>query len=98
MQQCYFSLRQLRLIKYSFFIHSTTSYIHPKLDSQIESNYSIVMRLLPKVSCADSNFEFPQSTLARCVYVINIVKLMIIFNWHSGLPIGPRNPYSCPGE
>ena len=40
MLQCYFSLRQFCLIKWSFFIHSTTPYIHPRFDSRIESRFS----------------------------------------------------------
>ena len=40
MLQYYFSLRQFRLIKWSFFIHSTTPYIHPSLDSRIEPKFS----------------------------------------------------------
>ena len=35
MLQYYFSLRQFQLTKWSFFIHSTTPYIHQRLDSQI---------------------------------------------------------------
>ena len=34
-----FSLRQFQLIKCSFFIHSTTLYIHPRLDPQIEPKF-----------------------------------------------------------
>ena len=40
MLQCYFSLRQFRLIKCSFFIHSDTPYIHPRLDFRIEPKFS----------------------------------------------------------
>ena len=32
----YISLRQFWLIKWSYFNHSTTPYIHPRLDSRIE--------------------------------------------------------------
>ena len=35
-----YSLRQVWLIKCSFFIHSTTPYIHPWLDSRIEPKFS----------------------------------------------------------
>ena len=40
MLRYYFSLRQFRLIKWSFSIHSTTPYIHPRLDSGIEPKFS----------------------------------------------------------
>ena len=40
MLQYYFFLRQFRLIKWSFYIHSTTPYIHPRLDSRIEPKFS----------------------------------------------------------
>ena len=40
MLQYYFSLDQFRLIKWSFFIHSTMSYIHLKLDSRTEWKFS----------------------------------------------------------
>ena len=53
---CYnvlFSLRQFWLIKCSFYIHSATLYIHPRLDSRIErkfydlgSEYVVVSSLL----------------------------------------------------
>ena len=39
MLQYYFSLRQFWLIKCSVFIHSTTLYIHPRLDPQIEPKF-----------------------------------------------------------
>ena len=35
-----FFLHQLRLLRCSFFIHSTTPYIHPRLDSRIEPTFS----------------------------------------------------------
>ena len=55
MLQYYFSIRQFRLIKRSFFIHSTTPYIHPRIDSRIE----------PKLSdCAHA------CTLTICMLVI----------------------------
>ena len=41
--RCYntfFSLCQFWLIKWSFFIHRTTPYIHPRLDSRIEPKFS----------------------------------------------------------
>ena len=97
MLQYHFALRQFRLIKCSFFIHSATPYIHPRFDSRIEPKLSDCNAISAKVSYADSNLEFPESTLARRMYVINIVKLMIIFNWHSGLAIGFRSPYPFPG-
>ena len=40
MLQFYFFLRQFRLIKWRFFIHSTTPYIHPRLDSRNEPKFS----------------------------------------------------------
>ena len=40
MPQYYFSLRQFPLIKWSFSIHSTTPYIHLRLDSRIEPKFS----------------------------------------------------------
>ena len=36
----HFSLRQFLLMKCSFFMHSTRSCIHPRLDPQIEPNFS----------------------------------------------------------
>ena len=35
-----FSIRQFRLIKCSFFMHSTTPCIHPRLDSLIDPKFS----------------------------------------------------------
>ena len=43
MLQYYFSLRQFQLIGWSFFIHSTTPYIHLRLDSGIELKFPIAV-------------------------------------------------------
>ena len=51
----YSFLRQFRLIKCSFFIHSTTPYVHPKLDSQIEPKFPIGWELVL------SNVEAPMT-------------------------------------
>ena len=40
MLQSYFCLHQFQLIKWSFFIHSTTPYIHPRLVSLTEPKFS----------------------------------------------------------
>ena len=40
MLQSYFCLRQFWLTKYIFFIHSATTYIHPRLDYRIEPKFS----------------------------------------------------------
>ena len=46
MLQYYFALRQFRLIKWSFFIHSATPYIHPSIDSRTEPKFSDCSRSL----------------------------------------------------
>ena len=45
MLQCFFPLRKYRLIKWSFFVHITTPYIHLRLDSRIEPKFSICVCL-----------------------------------------------------
>ena len=47
MLQYYFSLHQFRLIKcVFFFIHSTTPYLNPRLDSRTEPKFSDCARRL----------------------------------------------------
>ena len=43
MLQCLFSLRQFRLMKCSFSIHSTTPRIHPRLASRLGEDFPIVV-------------------------------------------------------
>ena len=62
MLQYYFSLRQFRLIKWSFFIHSTTPFIHRRLDSRIEPMFSdcrIIFKLvLFKIGVVSTSLVF----------------------------------------
>ena len=77
MLQYYFSLRQFRLIKWSFFIHSTTPYIHPRLDSLIEPKFS---------DCHLGSFVIFQG------FWIKIAKEPYIFCDFSGGGSGPPAP------
>ena len=63
MLQCFFSLCQFRLIKWSFFVHSTTRdapYVHPRLDSILE-----LWR------------TFPNASLTILIFIMTFIKYFL---------------------
>ena len=52
MLEYYFSLHQFRLFKWSFFIHSTTPYIHPMLGSVVVDLLFIVTPIVGVCNCS----------------------------------------------
>ena len=60
-----FSLCPFRLIKCSFFMHSTTPYVHPRLDSRIGPRFSDCI--------GASGLSFSQILKVDCVHEQQVV-------------------------